>query len=174
MAKLTFTKLGLASNKTIKTISYNGQEIEVKQYLPVNDKLELISNVINASADDNNFANPLKVSVYTVLEIINHYTNISFTEKQREDPSKIYDLLVGNGVSASILSAIPADELAELLTGIDDSIAAVYNYRNSVMGILDVVQNDYDGLNLDAQNIQSAIADPDNLALLKSVMTKLG
>ena len=174
MAKLTFTKLGLASNKAIKTISHNGQEIEVKQYLPVNDKLELISNVINASADDNNFANPLKVSVYTVLEIINHYTNISFTEKQREDPSKIYDLLVGNGVSASILSAIPADELAELLTGIDDSIAAVYNYRNSVMGILDVVQNDYDGLNLDAQNIQSAIADPDNLALLKSVMTKLG
>lgn len=174
MAKLTFNKLGLASNKAIKTISYNGQEIEVKQYLPVNDKLGLISNVINASADENNFANPLKVSVYVILEIIDHYTNISFTEKQREDPCKIYDLLVGNGVSTSILSAIPAEELVELLTGIDDSITAVYNYRNSVMGILDVVQNDYDGLNLDAQNIQAAIADPENLTLLKSVVTKLG
>lgn len=174
MAKLTFNKLGLASNKAIKTIAYNGQEIEVKQYLPVNDKLGLISNVINASADENNFANPLKVSVYVILEIIDHYTNISFTEKQREDPCKIYDLLVGNGVSTSILGAIPAEELAELLTGIDDSITAVYNYRNSVMGILDVVQNDYDGLNLDAQNIQAAIADPENLTLLKSVVTKLG
>jgi hypothetical protein len=29
-------------------------------------------------------------------------------------------------------------------------------------------------MNLDAQNIHAAIADPENLALLKNVMTKLG
>ena len=174
MAKLTFNKLGLAANKAVKTISYNGQEIEVKQYLPVNDKLELISNVINLSADDNNFANPVKVSVFAVLQIIETYTNISFTEKQKEDPCKVYDLLVGNGLSSKILAEIPAEELAELLTGIDDSINAIYNYRNSAMGILDAVQSDYDGMNLDAQNIHAAIADPENLALLKNVMTKLG
>jgi hypothetical protein len=81
MAKLSFTKLGLAQNKAVKTINYNEQVIEIKQYLPVNDKLELISNVINLSADDNNFANPVKVSVFAVLQIIETYTNISFTEK---------------------------------------------------------------------------------------------
>ena len=174
MAKLAFSKLGLAQNKTTKTINYNEQDIEIKQYLPVNDKLGLISRVINLSADENNFANPMKVSVYTVLEIIDAYTNINFTEKQKEDPCKIYDLFVGNGLSSMILKAIPEDELAELLTGVEDSIKAVYNYRNSVMGVLDVVQNDYDGMNLDAQNIQQAISDPENLALLKNVMTKLG
>lgn len=174
MAKLTFNKLGLAANKAVKTISYNGQEIEVKQYLPVNDKLELISNVINYSADDNNFANPLKVSVYTVLEIIGFYTNITFTDKQKEDPCKMYDLLVGNNISTMILAAIPTAELAELLTAIDDSITSVYAYRNSVMGVLDVVQGDYNGMSLDAQNIQAALADPDNLSLLKNVVTKLG
>lgn len=174
MAKLSFTKLGLAQNKAVQSINYNEQIIEVKQYLPVNDKLELISNVINLSADDNNFANPVKVSVFAVLEIINSYTNISFTEKQKEDPCKLYDLFVGNGLSSKILAAIPAEELTEVLTGIDDSINAVYNYRNSVMGVLDVVQSDYNNMNLDAQAVQTSIADPNNLTLLKDVMTKLG
>jgi hypothetical protein len=174
MAKLSFTKLGLAQNKAVQSINYNGQVIEVKQYLPVNDKLELISSVINLSADDNNFANPVKVSVFAVLEIISTYTNISFTEKQKEDPCKLYDLFVGNGLSSKILAAIPAEELAELLTGIDDSVNAIYNYRNSVMGILDIVQQDYSGMNLDAMNIHSAIADPENLSLVKDIMTKLG
>ena len=172
MAKLAFTKLGLAQNKAVIIVNYNGQVIEVKQYLPVNDKLALISRVINYSA--NNFANPVQVFVYTVLEIIDAYTNISFTEKQKEDPCKIYDLLVGNGLSSTILAAIPEIELAELLTGVEDSIAAVYSYRNSVMGVLDIVQNDYDGMNLETEAMQKAIADPGNLALLKDVMTKLG
>lgn len=174
MAKLSFTKLGLAHNKAVNTINYNGQNIEIKQYLPVNDKLALISNVINLSADENNFANPVKVSVYAVLEIIEAYTNISFTEKQKEDPCKLYDLFVGNGLSAKIMEAIPQVELAEILTGIEDSIEAVYKYRNSVMGILEAAQSDYSGLQFDANALQQAMADPNGLALLKNVMTKLG
>ena len=174
MAKLSFTKLGLAHNKAVKTINYNGQNIEVKQYLPVNDKLELISNVINLSADENNFANPVKISVFAVLEIIGTYTNISFTEKQKEDPCKLYDLFAGNGLSTMIFNAIPTEELAELLTGIDDSINAVYAYHNSIMGILESVQGDYNEMNLDAQRIQQTLADPNNLAFLKDVMAKLG
>ena len=163
MAKLAFNKLGLAKNASIKKINYNEQVIEVKSYLPVNEKLALISSVINNSADENNFANP-----------VNAYTNITFTDKQKEDPCKIYDLLVGNGLSSMILGAIPAEELAELLTGIEDSINAVYSYRNSIMGVLEAVQTDYSGMNLDAQNIQASLADPENLTLLKNVMTKLG
>ena len=174
MAKIAFTKLGLAQNKTTKIINYNGQDIEVKQYLPVNDKLGLISSIINLSADENNFANPMKVSVYAVLEIIDYYTNINFTEKQKEDPCKLYDLLVGNGLSTIILSAIPEVELNELLTGIEDSINAVYNYRNSAMGILDIILSDYSNLQFDATSIQEKLADPKNLEFLKSVMAKLG
>ena len=49
MAKVAFTKLGLKLNKdNVKTITFNDQEIEIKQYLPVNDKLALISRVINS------------------------------------------------------------------------------------------------------------------------------
>ena len=174
MAKVSFTKLGLKINQDVKSVDFNDQVIEVKQYLPISDKLELISNVINASADDNNFANPVKIHVFTTLEIIEQYTNINFTEKQKEDPAKLFDLLGSSGLSDLILETIPEEEYAMIVNGVIDSAEAVYNYRNSALGILDTVSADYSNMNLDATAIQQKIGDPENLALLKQVLTKLG
>ena len=52
MAKVGLTKLGLSVNKDVKHIKWNGQDIEVLQYLPSNEKLELCSKIINDSVDD--------------------------------------------------------------------------------------------------------------------------
>lgn len=43
MAKLSFNKLNLKVNTAISEIQYNDQSIEIKEYLPVNEKLEMIS-----------------------------------------------------------------------------------------------------------------------------------
>lgn len=174
MAKISLTKLGLKVNQDIKTIEFNEQTIEVKQYLPVNNKLELISNIINASHDDNNFANPVKVSVFTTLEIMYFYTNINFTDKQKEDPTKLYDMLISSGLVAAVVNAIPKAEYNEVLCGVSDSIDAVYTYQNSIMGILDNISTDYSNLNLDASEIHKNLADPNNMALLKQILTQLG
>ena len=174
MAKVAFSKLGLKVNNEIKTVEFNEQTIEVKQYLPVNDKLELISNVINLAHDENNFSNPVKVSIFTTLEIFYAYTNINFTDKQKEDPAKLYDMLISSGLVAEIIRAIPEAEYNEILCGVSDSIEAIYTYQNSIMGILDTITADYSALNLDAATIQQKIADPENMALLKQVLTKLG
>lgn len=174
MAKVSFTKLGLKINQDIRPISFNDQVIEVKQYLPINEKLELISSVINASADENNFANPVKINVFTMLEIMYAYTNINFTEKQKEDPTKLYDMLMSSGLIAKVIEWIPEDEYVLIVNGVADSVKAIYSYKNSVMGILDTVTSDYSALSFDASDIQNKIADPENMALLKQVLTKLG
>ena len=175
MAKIAFTKLGLKKKDEVKTVNVNNNVIEVKQYLPINDKLALISRVINLSHDSsNNFANPVQVEVIGTIEIIMAYTNLSFTEKQKEDYAKLYDLLEENGITKDLISAIPEDEYAFLIDGINESIEAVYKYQNSVLGILEAVSQDYSNLDFDAAKIQQQLADPDNLALLKGVMTKLG
>ena len=173
MAKVPFTKLGLKKIEDTKNITICGQMVEVKQYLPISDKINIITNVIENSADDNNFANPVKVEVFANLEIMYAYTNISFTDKQKEDPTKLYDLLVENGVIAEVIAAIPENEYALLLGWIDETIEAFYKYRNSVLGILDTISADYSNLSLDATNLQKQIADPENLKLLKSIMSKL-
>jgi hypothetical protein len=173
MAKLSFTKLGLKANQNIKTIEYNGQIIEVKQYLPVNDKLGLISDVINSAADGN-FANPIKVDVYAAIYIIEAYTNLIFTDKQKEDICKIYDLISGNGLLEEIVSTIPEEEYGTLWSGIKRSINALYDYKNSVLGILEQVSADYSALDYEATDIQKKIADPKNMELLRGVLSKLG
>ena len=175
MAKIAFTKLGLKKKDEVKTVNINNNVIEVKQYLPINDKLALISRVINLSHDSsNNFANPVQVEVIGTIEIIAAYTNLSFTEKQKEDYAKLYDLLEENGITKDLISAIPEDEYAFLIDGINESIEAVYKYQSSVLGILDSVAQDYSNLEFDASKIQQELADPQNLELLKGIMSRLG
>ena len=175
MAKVSFTKLGLSKNQDIKTIIWNEQSIEVKQYLSINDKLNLISNVINYAHDGNkNFSNPIQVRVYTGLEVLYAYTNINFTEKQKEDTAKLYDLVKGSGLLDTVIENIPEKEYNNVINGIEDSIDAIYSYQNSILGILDTLKTDYSNLDFDASTIQEKLADPKNMELLKGIMAKLG
>ena len=174
MAKVSLTKLGLKVNQDIKNIEFNEQIIEVKQYLPINENLELISSVINSAADENNFSNPVKENVFLTLEILYHYTNINFTAKQKDDPVKLYDLVVSSGLVNKVIDLIPEEELDEVINGVAKSVKAIYTYRNSVLGILESISKDYSNLDLDATEIQQKLADPNNMALLKQVLTKLG
>jgi hypothetical protein len=47
MAKVAFNKLGLTKNTSVASFDWNGQTIEVKQYLPAQEKLNLIADVLN-------------------------------------------------------------------------------------------------------------------------------
>ena len=174
MSRVPFTKLGLKKVDEVQTVTINGLEVEVKQYLPVAEKLELIANVLNNSADDNNFANPVKTYILSHLEIIYACTNLSFTDKQKEDPAKLYDILETNRVIDSIILSIPSSEYENLIEDITSTIDAYYKYKNSALGILEAATTDYKNLDLEASDIQKKIADPDNLTLLKDVVTKLG
>lgn len=175
MAKVSFTKLGLTKNQEIKILNWNKQNIEIKQYLPINDKLNLIASVINNAHDsNNNFSNPVQVSVYTNLEILYAYTNINFTDKQKEDAAKLYDLVKSNGLLKTVIENIPVEEYEEIINGINDSINAIYSYQNSILGILDTLKTDYSNLDFDATAIQEKLADPENMQLLKDVLAKLG
>lgn len=172
MAKLAFSKLKLTQNKDIKITSIGDNEVEVKQYLPINEKLELIGNVINQAADENNFSNPIKLEMFMCLEILFYYTNISFTDKQKEDLVKLYDILESNGIFDIIFDVIPEEEMTTIVDGVFDCSDAIYTYRNSVLGLLDTIKNDYEGLNLDVENLTNDIKDPEVLKLLKFVADK--
>ena len=174
MAKIGFTKLGLKKLDEIKTIEIGENTIEVKQYLPVNEKLGLIERVVNLSQDENNFPNPIKIDVIGSIEMISAYTNITFTEKQKEDIGKLYDLLEENGIIDKIIAAIPEIEYEFLINGIDKTIDAVYDYRNSALGILDAIKTDYSNLDLEATEIQKKLNDPEALSTVKEVLDKLG
>ena len=177
MAKIAFSKLGLTKNKLdeFQTVEFNDQTVEVKQYLPIAEKAELISRVLNNSVDDDaGYYNNLKLDMWLALEIVYAYSNISFTEKQKSDPMKLYDLLSSNKLLNLIIGLVPESEFYYLTKVTHELATAIYTYRNSALGILDSIGRDYSNLNLDATEIQKKLADPENLTLLKNVVEKLG
>lgn len=174
MAKISFTKLGLTKNTEVASFDWNGQTVEVKQYLPIQEKMDLIAAVLNNCQDENNFINEAKMALFMDLEVAYRYTNINFTEKQKEDPAKLYDLLAGSGLFDDIFTVLPQREYKSIVMWLSKTAEHIYDYRNSVYGILDAMNTDYSNLELDAESLKEKIADPEALGLLKNVLTKLG
>lgn len=174
MAKVSFNKLGLKVNDSIRELNFHDQVIEVKQYVPVNEMLDLIGWTINQSADDMKFYNVGKINIFKDIAIVQHFTNINITDKQLEDPAHLWDLLSSTGLMDMIYHLIPEDVLDWFTHTLWDTVNAIYKYQNSVMGILDIVSADYQNLDFDITKLQQNMADPNNLALLKDVVTKLG
>lgn len=175
MAKVPFTKLKCRINDNEIPVQMGEETIAVKQYLPIQEKLALISRVVEfAHEQDNNFSNPVKVGVCRDLEIVFAYTNISFTDKQKEDLPKLYDMLYSSGIIKTIIDNIPEDEYMEIVWGIKDSIEAIYKYQNSALGILDGIKHNYNETNFDVEKLQEAIKDISNTPLVKEIMPLLG
>ena len=111
MAKVSYANLKLKVNTDIKKIE--GTEIEVLQYLPIEEKYSFINIVLQQSKVDGIY-NPMLLDMFFHLYLVYLYTNLSFTDKQKEDEFKIYDSLKSNGLLDKILEVIPDDEYNEL------------------------------------------------------------
>lgn len=176
MAKIAYSKLKLKTNEEITNLQLTDDiTIEVKKYLPIQEKLALIGRVVMAAHEqDNNYSNPVKVNVYTDLEIVFAYTNLAFTDKQLEDTAKLYDQLQSSGILTKIKNAIsPAEEIM-IRNGVQDSIEAVYSYQNSALGILDGIQKGYSQEQFDVDALKESVKDLADSPLVKEIMPLLG
>ena len=173
MAKISFTKLGLTKNTEVASFDWNGQTVEVKQYLPIQEKMDLIAAVLNNCQDENNFINEAKMALFMDLEIAYRYTNINFTEKQKEDPAKLYDLLAGSGLFDDIFTVLPQREYKSIVMWLSKTAEHIYDYRNSIYGILDAVAADYSNLNLDTSTIVEKLRDPKALETVREILDKM-
>ena len=177
MAKVTYTKLGL--NKLIpkekEEFEFNEQKIEVTKYLPIDEKVDLIQKIVNnALSDEENFINPCKVNVYLYVEMVLAYSNITLTDTQRKDLNKIYDGFCGSGFMWAFRAHMSDREWTYIENSVWEILDNIVKYRNSAMGILDTVSQDYKDLDLDAVKIQQEISDPGNTGFLRTVLDKLG
>ena len=174
MAKIGLNKLGLVKNTEQVDFMWKGQKIEIIQYLPLEKKLEIISNVINESVDLKGYYAPYRLDLFMTIAIIQNYTNITFTEKQQEDLGKLYDLLVSSGIYNEIKNRIPASEIDYLQVNIEKTIHSIYEYKNSVLGIMDAIAKDYKDVSFDASQIQEALESGKGLETVREVLDNLG
>lgn len=175
MAKVPFSKLGLKKVKEdIVKIDFNGIEIDVKQYLPIDDKLGFAANVISNAADGNRFYNPIKLEAFMTLEVLFRYTNLSFTETQQKDLSKLFDIVVSNGLAKAVMAAIPKNELDGVFQMVYDSANGIYAQMNSAMAVVEAfTSRDMGDMTQQVTELQEQLSNPENLSLLRDVVNKL-
>lgn len=138
MAKVSYANLKLKVDQRVKTFDFGGQSIEVKQYLPIEDKYDLIMIALQRAEEDGIY-NPVKVQLYFELYVVYMYSNISFTDKQKENEPKLYDTLASNGIIAAILELIPDEEYNELMTYMKELIQVKTTFNNSAAGLVNQV-----------------------------------
>lgn len=136
MAKITFASLKLKVKDDIKIVDLGDKVLEVKQYLPAEDKYDLIMITLQESKENNGIYNQFKMDMFFHLNLVFMYSNIQFTDKQKEDLIKLYDLLESNGIIAAVVAAIPEDEYNYLFDTMGDVAEAYSKYDNSFAGIV--------------------------------------
>lgn len=175
MAKVSFNKLNKIKSMEPIITTIGDQTVEVKQYLPLEDKVELITSVIEQSGNgEEGFFNIVKLEAYYIIEMIKAYTNISFTEKQLEDTTKLYDAIRLNDVWAAVADIIPEVERDYVWNNILALAREITTYNNSILGVLKAVSNDKEALSFDVSSIMNELKDPEAITLLKSLVDKTG
>ena len=112
---------------------------EVLQYLPVNEKNNLIEVVLQ-KANEGSIFNTFTMDMYFHLYLIMYYTNLTFTEKQREDLPKLYDAFEESGFINMFLNNMNRDEYVLLKHSLEEMKDITISYNNSTKKIFDVFQ----------------------------------
>ena len=63
MAKVSYANMKLKVDKSISTFDFEGNKIEVLNYLPIEDKYDLIMITLQ-KAEENGVYSPLKLDIY--------------------------------------------------------------------------------------------------------------
>ena len=133
--KVSYANMKLKTNTTVNTFEFCGQKIEVLKYLPAADKYDLLMITLQKSLEGNIY-NEFKLNLFFELNLVYMYTNISFTEKQREDEFKLYDTLRSNGFFELFYEALDDKEYEELFDQIAELKATMEKSKSSVTGVI--------------------------------------
>lgn len=174
MAKVNLTKLNKIKSLDPIDIKIGEETISVVQYLPLEKKLAIMQNIIEqAGNNEEGFYNIVKLTVFYTIEMLRVYTNISFTEKQLEDPQKLYDIIVLNNIWETVKDSIPEKERDYIWDNTCALAREITEYNHSALGILKLMSDDYENLNFDVQEITEKLSDRTNLDLVRNLLTKL-
>ena len=144
MATVSFTNLKLNINKDVNIVDFNGTKIEVLQYLPIEDKKDLVQIALQKSYEDGIY-NDILLDIYFHLNIVYLYTNLNITDKQKEDEFKLYDKIKSSGLLDVILDGVDDMEYKYLYDSLEKAVTDHMAYKNSAAGVVQNIIQDLPG-----------------------------
>lgn len=174
MAKINLKQLITIKATESVTININNIDITVKQYLPLDEKMELVQRVLNRAVDETGFFSPMRLEVILELEIIRTYTDINITDKMMDAPGKVYDQIENNGIWRGISSTIPWKEYQGLHQAVNDCATAITSYQTSFVGIMKNISENYDATKMNVDELMKTLDQPDKVGMVKEILDKMG
>ena len=177
MDNITFDSLDLSMGDTsVNKIKINeSTELEVKSYLPIDEKVNLIKFIVDGALDDSTGCfSPLRVEVYFAIAICRWYANIDFSFDNLVNISKVYDILETNSIIDNIIDVIPSDEMNFLNELVRDTINDIARYNSSAAGIIKAMTVDADSLDGQINNILEKIKNGEGLEALSVIKDAVG
>ena len=147
MAKIKINELKnavkLSEDKSIKSIIFNGLEIEVLQQTNLQDKINLVGTIFESAINRDNglhILNHNSLNLAFRILLVEKYSNLTLPK----DYMQSYDLLTSSGLYDLIYESIPVKELSDLNVVLENYIETErdeYEQKNSIQYIIK------DGLN---------------------------
>ena len=139
--KVSYANLKLKPISTTSSFEFGGQKIEVLNYLPIEDKYDLVMITLQKAEQDGVY-NPLLLDLYFHIHLVYMYTNLSFTDKQKENEPKIYDTLTSNGFFDKFFEVLDEVEYDELMSYIEELQNMTLHYKNTAGAVLQSIIQD--------------------------------
>jgi hypothetical protein len=138
---MKYSDLKLKVKKDVNIAKLDNKEIEVLKYLPIEDKIDLIQISLQ-KAEENRIFNEMKLDMYFNLYLVYMYSNLEFTDEEKEDEIKLFNELDSNDVIAAVIDAMDETEYNGLLHYMDVMRASKEKYNRSTAALLQtMIQN---------------------------------
>lgn len=134
--KVSYANLKLKTKADVQSFDFQDVKIEVLQYLPVEDKYALVMTLLENNRMENGLYDHVKLDVAFHLLLVYMYSNLNFTDKQKENEDKIYDVLASNGLLEAIISRIPESEYNYLYSMIEKYMEEDLKYSTTAVSLI--------------------------------------
>ena len=142
MAKISYTALGYKVDYSTKDVVLEEDKIiTVRNYLPIQQKNDLVQISLQQAEHEGIYNNVL-LDMYFHLNIVFSYTNINFTDKQKDNEFKLYDELKCNGLIDKVIEAIGEEEYNELFDYLQEMAEENLTYRDSTASMIRTIIKD--------------------------------
>lgn len=134
---MLFKDMNITLNNELKEVQI-GDDIKfnVKQYLPAEDKNALLE-IAMQTADQGTILNTFALDAIFHTYLVFKYTDIEFTDEEKENLFDLYDILEDNGIIDAVVAAIPTREYESLRTYLNEIVDSYLTYRNSTRALVE-------------------------------------
>lgn len=172
---MQFKDMNLQVNIATHIVKHGDIELEVKEVIPMADKIDLIQFVVDNTVDmlTGTFS-PIRLEVWYTLAICKWYAGIEFSDEDLQNVTVTYDELDFSGLANEIMAVIDPSEREYLEQAVNDTVQDIGRYNTSAAGIIHSMSNNASGLDEQITELLEKVKNGEGLEQLAAIKDVVG